>query len=106
MLIVADRFFPSSQICSTCGWRNRATKDLKLKRYECPECGTRHQRDENAALNLVEYGTAATVGIACGWECKTCGREHCSLVQAVPAKQEKIGIIPSHTVSPMPSGLP
>ncbi len=105
MLIVADRFFPSSQICSTCGWRNRATKDLKLKRYECPECGTRHQRDENAALNLVEYGTAATVGIACGWECKTCGREHCSLVQAVPAKQEKIGIIPSQTVSPMPSGL-
>jgi putative transposase len=50
-LIVADRDFPSSQLCSSCGFVN---KDLLLskKRWKCPNCGKFHDRDLNAAINL------------------------------------------------------
>jgi putative transposase len=50
-LIVADRDFPSSQLCSSCGFVN---KDLLLskKRWKCPNCGRFHDRDLNAAINL------------------------------------------------------
>lgn len=53
-LIVADRFFPSSKTCGNCGYIN---KDLKLKdrKWTCPECGTTHDRDLNAAINLMNY---------------------------------------------------
>jgi putative transposase len=53
-VILADKWFASSKICSVCGYKK---KDLTLatRNWECPICGTSHQRDMNAALNLVNY---------------------------------------------------
>ena len=55
-VIVADKFFPSSQICNACGCKNPAVKDLKVRKWVCPECGTVHDRDVNAAINLRNEG--------------------------------------------------
>lgn len=59
-LVTADRFYPSSQLCSACGFRNIAVKDLSVREWTCPECGAFHDRDVNAAVNLRNYYTAAT----------------------------------------------
>ena len=57
-LIVADRFYPSSKRCSSCGFMN---KDLTLsdRIFICPKCGLFIDRDHNAALNLLDYLTVA-----------------------------------------------
>lgn len=51
-LVKISRWYPSSQVCSCCGYRNTNTKDLKVRRWVCPECGTLHDRDVNAAVNI------------------------------------------------------
>ena len=56
MLLVIDRFYPSSQTCSVCGYVNREVKDLNVREWTCPECGTHHDRDINASLNIAEIG--------------------------------------------------
>ena len=53
-IIKADRFFASSQICHCCGFKNPITKSLSVRSWVCPECGTEHVRDINAAINLKE----------------------------------------------------
>lgn len=50
-LIVVDRFFPSSQICSNCG-NHRHKMPLKNRTYVCPECGHAEDRDLNASKNI------------------------------------------------------
>ena len=62
MVIVADRFFPSSKLCSCCG---NIKKDLKLsdRIYKC-ECGNIIDRDYQAALNLKMYGENALKSVA------------------------------------------
>lgn len=52
-LIVVDRWFPSSQTCSNCGHREGATKDLSVRNWVCHGCGCRHDRDLNAATNIM-----------------------------------------------------
>ena len=55
-LIRIDRWYPSSQVCHTCGTRNPITKDLKIRRVTCPVCHTTYDRDENASLNIRDEG--------------------------------------------------
>ena len=51
-VIKVDRYFPSSQICHVCGFKNIKTKNLDLREWTCPSCGTFHIRDYNASINL------------------------------------------------------
>lgn len=55
-LIRIDKWYPSSQLCSMCGVKNPAVKDLRIREWSCPHCGTYHDRDLNAAINIREEG--------------------------------------------------
>jgi putative transposase len=61
-LVVIDRFFPSSKTCVTCGLR-RDELPLSVREWSCEGCGTRHDRDHNAAQNILAAGRAVS---ACG----------------------------------------
>lgn len=55
-VVKTDRFYPSSQLCSACGYRNEGAKDLSVRKWVCPQCGTEHDRDVNAAKNILNEG--------------------------------------------------
>ena len=55
-LVKVPRTYPSSQLCSSCGYRNRDIKDLSIRAWTCPECGAVHDRDVNAAVNILRKG--------------------------------------------------
>ena len=62
-LIVADRWYPSSRLCSVCGYKNDALA-LSDRDWDCPQCGAHHDRDLNAALNLQRLATATALPVA------------------------------------------
>jgi len=67
-VITVNRWYPSSKTCSACGYV-LATLSLKTRTWQCPSCGTRHNRDINAAKNILAAGLAVAggnTGHACG----------------------------------------
>ena len=48
--------YPSSQLCSICSYKNSLTKDLGIRKWTCPQCGSIHDRDINAAKNILSKG--------------------------------------------------
>jgi len=68
-LIVIGRWYPSSKTCSACG-HLLADLSLKTRTWQCPSCGTRHDRDINAAKNILAAGLAVT---ACGADVRHSG---------------------------------
>ena len=54
-IIKIDTWYPSSQICSNCGHKD-GKKALSVREWTCPVCGTYHERDINAAINILNEG--------------------------------------------------
>ena len=52
-ILKVPTFYPSSQTCSSCGHKNPRVKDLSVRSWVCPECGKVHDRDHNAAKNIL-----------------------------------------------------
>jgi putative transposase len=83
-VVVADRWYPSSKLCSCCGYRLEAL-GLDVRKWSCPGCRTLHGRDVNAAFNLKNLAVSSTVS-ACGGEGTGPARERG--VKPAPVKQE------------------
>jgi putative transposase len=62
-LVIADRWYPSSRLCSMCGWKNEALT-LSDRTWVCAQCGAHHDRDLNAALNLKRLATETALPVA------------------------------------------
>jgi transposase len=96
---VADRWFSSSKMCSACGHKQEELP-LSVREWTCPECGSIHDRDVNAAKNLLAYGLAALSGpTASSAGCQACGEEGSgsgrkTRVKPASAKQE-ISFVPA-----------
>ena len=56
VIIKVPSNYPSSQLCSCCHFQFPKTKDLKVRKWTCPQCGTVHDRDKNAAKNILSKG--------------------------------------------------
>ena len=79
-IVAVDRWYPSSKTCSGCG-HLLADLDIGTRQWACPSCGIRHDRDINAAKNILAAGRAVT---ACGGDVRRAGATQVLL----PTKQE------------------
>ena len=55
-IIKVPTMYPSSQTCSCCGYKNPLVKNLSVREWECPNCHTKHNRDTNASINILNKG--------------------------------------------------
>ena len=55
-LIKVNRYYPSSQLCNSCGYKNKEVKDYSIRKWKCPKCDSYHDRDINAANNILDKG--------------------------------------------------
>jgi len=90
MIVVADRWYPSSKTCSDCGHKLDQLP-LAVREWVCPECGSIHDRDVNAAINLRNLAVSSTVS-ACGEEGSGLGRK--LKTKPASAKQESSSKLP------------
>jgi putative transposase len=92
-VIVIGRWYPSTKTCSACGY-HLAALSLDARHWTCPSCGTRHDRDVNAAQNILAAGRAVAgdnnPGHACGADVSHAGS---SRVRSA-VKQEPQGVSP------------
>jgi putative transposase len=90
-LIVIDRFYPSSKTCSDCG-HLLAQLSLGTRAWHCPGCGTRHDRDVNAAKNILAAGLAVS---ACGADVRHSGssRVRSAVKQETPPVRAGIPVL-------------
>lgn len=86
-VVVAERFYASSKICSTCSHKLDSLL-LSVRAWTCPACGTSHDRDVNAAVNLLHNAVSSTVS-ACGEE--GAGLRRKTKTKPASAKQEVSG---------------
>lgn len=90
VVVVADRWFPSSKTCSHCGHRLE-TLPLSVRQWICPACNATHDRDVNAAVNLKNLAVSSTVSV-CGEEGSGSGRK----TRTKPASvKQKVSFVPA-----------
>ena len=90
IVVIADRFYPSSKMCSKCGEKNEGL-DLSMREWECPTCNYQHDRDINAAINLKKNAESYAVS-ACG-----------ELVEKVTSVKQELNIKADHVCTSMVS---
>ncbi|WP_137724818.1 RNA-guided endonuclease InsQ/TnpB family protein [Prescottella subtropica] len=93
--VVIDRWHPSSKTCSACGHR-LAVLPLGTRQWTCPNCGTRHDRDHNAAQNILVAAGLAETRNACGADVRPHGFAHRQSVvkQELPDVSPRIPVLP------------
>ena len=55
-VVLVDQYYPSSQLCSKCGYKHEAVRELSVRSWECPSCKKEHNRDLNASINILNEG--------------------------------------------------
>ena len=60
-IIKVPTMYPSSQTCSSCGYKNPLVKNLSIREWECPHCHAKHSRDTNASINILNKGLSLSV---------------------------------------------
>ena len=61
-IVFVPQYYPSSQLCHVCGYKNEGVEDLTVREWTCPECGAHHDRDRNAAKNINQARALACRG--------------------------------------------
>jgi putative transposase len=87
-LVVIDRWYPSSKTCSTCG-HLLAELSISTRTWQCPSCGTRHDRDINAAKNILAAGLAVS---ACGADVRHSGTARVRSAVKQEPRPARVGI--------------
>lgn len=88
-VVVINRFYPSSQLCSNC--KHRQQMPLHLRTYDCDSCGISIDRDLNASINIRDYSETADSSSV-----EACGLGNGSSAQEKPIKRQEAGMEHQH----------